>query len=54
MYECDVVVAANYVSKGGESLLYSLDFDAVGNRIAEMLKFLVGGSGGDEETFLVA
>jgi hypothetical protein len=49
-----VVVAANHVAKGREPLLYSLDLDTVGNRIAKMLKFLVGGSGRDEDTLLVA
>lgn len=49
-----MIVAADDVSKRGESLFYSLDLDAVGDRVAEVLEFLVGGSGGNEETFLVA
>jgi hypothetical protein len=41
MDESYVVVCTYYIPKGGESLLYSLDLNAVGEGVAEMLEFLV-------------
>lgn len=42
-----MVIAANNIAKGGKTLFYSLDLDAVGYRIAEVLEFLIGSGGGD-------
>jgi len=52
--EGDVVVGADDVAEGGEALFYPLDFYGVGDGVAEVLEFLVGGCGGDEEAFAVA
>lgn len=49
-----MVVCADDVSQRGEALFYSLDLDAVGDGVAEMLQFLVGGRGRDEEAVFVA
>lgn len=46
VYEGDVVVGADDVAEGGEPLFYPLDLDAVGNGVAQVLEFLVGGGGG--------
>lgn len=54
MDQCDVVVATDYVAERGEPLFYALDFYAVGERVAEVLQFLVCCCCGDEEAFAVA
>jgi hypothetical protein len=53
VYQRDKVVAGDDVSEGGETLLDPLDCDAFGEGVAEVLEFLVGRSGGDEETVAV-
>jgi hypothetical protein len=52
--EGDVVVAADAVSEGRETLLDALDLDGVGQRVSNVLQFLVGGDGGQEQAVLVA
>jgi hypothetical protein len=47
MDEGDVVVGADDVAEGGEAFFYSLNFDAVGDGVAEVLEFLVGCCCGD-------
>ena len=54
VYERDVVVAANDISKRGQSLLNALDPDVVGDRVSEMLQFLIGGRGGDQQPLAVS
>ena len=49
-----VVVCADYVSERREAFFDALDFYAVGDRVAEVLEFLVGCGGGDEEAFFVS
>lgn len=48
-----MVVTADDVSERRQSLLDPLDLDAVRNRVSQVLEFLVGGGGRDEETFAV-
>jgi len=50
----DMVVRADDVSEGREALFYPPDGYRVGQAVPQVLEFLVGGCGGDEETFLVA
>lgn len=52
--EGDVVVGGDDVAEGGEALLDAGDADAVGEGIAQMLQFLVGCGGGNEEALAVA
>ena len=52
--EGDVVVGADAVTKGGEAFFDTLDLDAIGEGVADMLEFLIGGDGGDDQTVLVA
>lgn len=54
MDERDVVVAADYIAQGGEAFFYALDFYAGGERVAEVLEFLVGCCCRDEEAFAVS
>lgn len=51
--EGDVVVGAHAVAEGGEALLNALNFNAVGEGVAEVLELLVGGDGGDYEAVAV-
>lgn len=48
-----MVVADDDVAEGRETLLDALYADFVGEGVAEVLEFLVGGCGGDEKTFSV-
>lgn len=52
--ERDVVVAADDVAQRRQPLLYPLDLDLVGDRVAQVLQFLVGRRGRDEQAFAVA
>lgn len=54
MDEGDVVVGADAVTEGGKAFLDTLNLYGVGEGIADVLKFLIGGDGGDKETVLVA
>lgn len=54
MYERNMVVGADDVAERGQALFDSLDLDAIRDRIAEMLQFLVGGRGRYEQPFAVA
>ena len=54
VHQGDVVVAADHVAEGGEALLDSRDCDGGGEGVAQVLEFLVGCGGGDEEAFAVA
>lgn len=54
VHERHVVVGAYYVAERRESLFYALDLDAVWEGVAQVLEFLVGCGGGDEEAALVA
>lgn len=53
VHDCDVVVAADDVAERGQALFYPLDFDAVWERVAEVLQFLVCCCRGDEEALAV-
>jgi hypothetical protein len=46
--ECDVVIAGDDVSEGGQALFDALDGDGGREGVAEMLEFLVGGGRGNE------
>lgn len=48
-----MVVTDDDVAEGRETLLDALYADFVGEGVAEVLEFLVGGCGGDEKTFSV-
>ena len=52
--ERHVVVGGDDVAEGGEALLNALEGDSGGERVAEVLKLLVGGGGRDEETVSVS
>ena len=54
MNKGNVVVAADDVAECRESFLDTLDLNAVRQTVPEMLKFLVGGLCGDEESAAVA
>lgn len=54
MDERDVIVRADHIPQCRQPLLNPLDLDFVRYAVAEMLQFLVGGGGGDEQTFAVA
>lgn len=54
MYQRDVVVGDDDVAQRRQPLFYPLDLDAVGQRVAQVLQFLVGRGGGDEEAFAVS
>jgi hypothetical protein len=49
MDECDIVIACDHVSEGGETLLDTLDRDSIGERVTEVLQLLVCCSRGDKE-----
>ena len=49
-----MVVTTDDVSECRQALFDSLDLDAIGYGIAEMLKFLVGSGCGNKETFPIA
>lgn len=49
-----MVVAANHISQGREALFDALYFDCVGDAVAQVLQFLVRGTGGYEQAFAVA
>lgn len=53
VHEGDVVVGANDVAKGGEALFDALDLYTVRDAVSQVLQFLVGGRGGDEQAFAV-
>ena len=53
MHECDVVVAGDDVSEGGEALLDALDGDGFGEGVAEVLELLICCGRGDEEAVAV-
>jgi len=48
-----VVITADDVAEGGEALFDALDFNGGREGVAQVLEFLVGGRGGDEEAFAV-
>jgi hypothetical protein len=52
--ESDVIVAADAVAEGREALFDALDLDGVGERVADVLKFLISGDGRNDQTVLVA
>jgi hypothetical protein len=52
--EGDVVVAGDDVAQRGETFLDALDGDAVGEAVAEVLEFLVGRRGRNEEAMSIA
>lgn len=54
MDQRNVVVADHAIAEGTKSFLYTLNFDAVRERIPEMLELLIGGDGGDDKTMTVA
>ena len=49
-----MIVRADDVPQRGEALLDALDFDGVGQRVAQVLEFLVGCGCGDEQALAVA
>lgn len=49
-----MVIAADDISKGRETLFYPLNLHGIWQGIAQMLQFLVCGCSGDEKTVLVA
>lgn len=50
----NVVIANNDISEGRKSFLYSLNSYFFGQRVANMLEFLVSGGVGDQKTILIA
>lgn len=54
MHEGNIVVACNDVSERGETFFDSLDGYCVGEGVSDVLEFLVGCGGGDEEAMSVA
>ena len=53
VHERDVVVARDHVAQRGQPLLDALDRHRVGQRVAQVLQFLVCGCCRDEKTILV-
>jgi hypothetical protein len=53
MDQCHVIVADYAVAEGTKTLLYTLDFNAVGKGIPEMLQLLIGGDRGHDEAMTV-
>lgn len=51
--QSDVIVTSDDVSEGRESFFDSLNRDGVGERVAEVLKFLIGRCRGYEESMSV-
>lgn len=49
-----MVVGYDDVAERGEALFYTLDLDAVGYAVAQVLQLLVRRAGGDEEAFAVS
>jgi len=49
-----MVVAGYYISEGGESFLYALDDYGVGEGVAQVSEFDIGGGGWDEETAAIS
>jgi hypothetical protein len=54
VHQGDVVVAAYDVSEGRQPLLYALDLDGVGQRVAQVLQLLVGRARGDQQALAIA
>lgn len=54
VHEGDVVVGADDVAEGGEALFDTLDLDAVGDAVSQVLQLLVGRRGRDQQAFAVA
>lgn len=52
--ESDVIVGDDAVSKSREALLDALELDRVGERVAKVLKLLIGGDGRDYEAVTVS
>mmetsp|Transcript_11303 Transcript_11303/g.32569 ORF Transcript_11303/g.32569 Transcript_11303/m.32569 type:complete len:202 (-) Transcript_11303:230-835(-) len=50
MYESDVIVGTNNVTESRQSFLDALDHDLVGQRVSEVLQFLVRGGVGDQQS----
>lgn len=53
MDECYVVVTRDDVPECGETFFDTLDRDCVGERVAQVLEFLIGRGGRDEESMSV-
>jgi len=49
-----MIIATNDISQGGKTFFNSLDDDGVRKGIAEVLEFLVGCGGGDEEASFIS
>lgn len=48
-----MIVRANYISECGETFVNALNTDRIRERVAEVLEFLVGRGGGNEESATV-
>lgn len=53
VHQRNVVVAANDVAQRRQTLFHPLDLDRVGDRVPDVLQFLVGGARGEKETATV-
>jgi hypothetical protein len=51
--QCNVVVAGNNIAQSRKSLLNALDGNRVRERVSQVLKFLICGCGGDQESVAV-
>lgn len=54
VYECDIVVARDYISQGAETFLDTLDGDGIREGVAQVLELLVGRRRWDEQAMPVA